>query len=66
MAVLNQIDRFQLTFDAIRRVPRLNPMVTEAEDRLSAQLQRHKAYVMEHGEDLPEVQNWKWTPWQRG
>jgi xylulose-5-phosphate/fructose-6-phosphate phosphoketolase len=40
-------------------------MVTEAEDRLSAQLQRHKAYVMEHGEDLPEVQNWKWTPWQR-
>ncbi len=63
MAVLNQMDRFQLTFDAIRRIPRLKSTVREAEDRLNMQLQRHKAYVMEHGEDLPEVQNWKWTPW---
>jgi xylulose-5-phosphate/fructose-6-phosphate phosphoketolase len=60
MTVLNNMDRFQLTFDAIRRIPRLKSMIPAAEDRLYAQLQRHKAYVMECGEDLPEVQNWKW------
>jgi xylulose-5-phosphate/fructose-6-phosphate phosphoketolase len=25
-------------------------------------MQRHKLYVSEHGEDMPEVKNWKWTP----
>jgi xylulose-5-phosphate/fructose-6-phosphate phosphoketolase len=60
MTVLNQIDRFQLTFDAIRRVPRLAGMIPQASDWLQANLQRHKEYVMECGEDLPEIQNWKW------
>ncbi|MCU1291296.1 MAG: Xylulose-5-phosphate phosphoketolase [Bryobacterales bacterium] len=60
MTVLNQLDRFQLTFDAIRRVPRLASMIPQASDWLQANLQRHKEYVMECGEDLPEIQNWKW------
>ena len=30
-------------------------------DRLQANHQRHKAYVMQHGEDLPEVRDWKWS-----
>ena len=60
MTVLNNMDRFQLTFDAIRRIPRLHSMLTTASDWLYSNLQRHKEYVMECGEDLPEVQNWKW------
>ena len=60
MTVLNQIDRFQLAFDAIRRIPRLEHLVAKTNDWLNANLQRHKAYVMEYGEDLPEVRNWKW------
>jgi len=24
-------------------------------------MQRHKIYVSEHGEDLPEVRDWKWN-----
>ncbi len=60
MTVLNNMDRFQLTFDAIRRIPRLKSMVEKASDWLYDNLQRHKSYVMEHGEDLPEVRNWKW------
>ncbi|MGA8028655.1 MAG: phosphoketolase family protein [Bryobacteraceae bacterium] len=60
MTVLNNIDRFQLTFDAIRRIPRLESLVQSASDRYYDNLQRHRAYVMEHGEDLPEVLNWKW------
>jgi xylulose-5-phosphate/fructose-6-phosphate phosphoketolase len=60
MTVVNQIDRFQLTFDAIRRVPRLASLIPQASDWLQSNLQRHKEYVMECGEDLPEIQNWKW------
>ncbi len=60
MTVLNNMDRFQLTFDAISRIPRLQPMVEKASDWLYSNLQRHKEYVMEHGEDLPEILNWKW------
>jgi xylulose-5-phosphate/fructose-6-phosphate phosphoketolase len=25
-------------------------------------MQKHKLYVSEHGEDMPEVRDWKWTP----
>lgn len=60
MTVLNNMDRFQLAFDAIRRIPRLRAMVDKATDELYANHQRHKEYVMQYGEDLPEVQNWKW------
>jgi xylulose-5-phosphate/fructose-6-phosphate phosphoketolase len=60
MCVLNNIDRFQLTFDAIRRVPRLASRVDATEQWYSEQIQRHKLYVAENGEDLPEIRNWKW------
>ena len=61
MCVLNNIDRFQLTFDAIRRIPRYKNKVDAAYQRYTEEIQRHKLYVTEHGEDLPEVRNWKWT-----
>jgi xylulose-5-phosphate/fructose-6-phosphate phosphoketolase len=60
MTVLNQIDRFTLSYDAIRRIPRLQHMVGQTKNWLDANLQRHKDYVMAHGEDLPEVRDWKW------
>ncbi|MEO8726960.1 MAG: phosphoketolase family protein [Acidobacteriaceae bacterium] len=62
MVVLNNMDRFQLALDVIRRVPRLSPLLDEATDRYYATIQRHKAYVSEYGEDMPEVRDWKWTP----
>jgi len=61
MCVLNNIDRFQLTLDAIKRVPRLKEQVAAAEQWYSEAIQRHKLYVSEHGDDLPEVRNWRWT-----
>jgi xylulose-5-phosphate/fructose-6-phosphate phosphoketolase len=60
MCVLNNIDRFQLTLDAIRRVTRLKSQVAAAEQWYSEQIQRHKLYVSENGDDLPEVKNWRW------
>ncbi|HZP06318.1 MAG TPA: phosphoketolase family protein [Terracidiphilus sp.] len=64
MCVLNNIDRFQLTFDAIRRVPRLAAQVSATEQWYSEAIQRHRLYVTENGEDMPEVRNWRW-PKQR-
>ncbi len=60
MCVLNNIDRYQLALDAILRVPRLKPVHEDARQRYSEQIQRHRLYVAENGQDLPEIRNWKW------
>jgi xylulose-5-phosphate/fructose-6-phosphate phosphoketolase len=60
MCVLNNIDRFQLALDAIKRVSRLAPKVAEAEQWYSEAIQRHRLYVAENGDDLPEIKNWRW------
>jgi xylulose-5-phosphate/fructose-6-phosphate phosphoketolase len=61
MVVLNNLDRYQLALDAIRRISRLSDRVEEATDRYWSTIERHKLYVSEHGEDMPEVSNWRWT-----
>jgi xylulose-5-phosphate/fructose-6-phosphate phosphoketolase len=60
MVVLNNLDRFQLTLDAIERVPRLKAEVGAARDRYWAVMERHKLYVGEHGDDMPEILHWQW------
>jgi xylulose-5-phosphate/fructose-6-phosphate phosphoketolase len=61
MTVLNRMDRFQLALDVVHRVPGLARVADRAAQRYSEAVQRHKLYVAEHGEDLPEVRNWTWT-----
>jgi xylulose-5-phosphate/fructose-6-phosphate phosphoketolase len=61
MTVLNRMDRFRLALDVVRRVPRLAGLVDRASRRFNEAVQRHKLYVWEHGEDLPEIRNWTWT-----
>jgi xylulose-5-phosphate/fructose-6-phosphate phosphoketolase len=60
MVVLNRMDRFQLALDVLERVPGLARVSEHAAARFTDALHRHKAYVSEHGEDLPEVRNWTW------
>jgi xylulose-5-phosphate/fructose-6-phosphate phosphoketolase len=60
MVVLNNLDRYQLTLDAIRRVPRLADRVEQAMAQYEATIEKHKLYVREHGEDMPEVRDWRW------
>jgi xylulose-5-phosphate/fructose-6-phosphate phosphoketolase len=60
MVVLNNLDRYQLALDAIRRIPRFGGEVQKATERYWSTMERHKLYVSEHGEDMPEVQNWRW------
>jgi xylulose-5-phosphate/fructose-6-phosphate phosphoketolase len=61
MVVLNNLDRYQLALDAIRRIPRFSNEVQKATERYWSTMERHRLYVSEHGEDMPEVQNWCWT-----
>jgi xylulose-5-phosphate/fructose-6-phosphate phosphoketolase len=66
MVVLNNLDRYQLALDAIRRIPRFADEVERATARYWDTMERHKLYVSEHGQDMPEVQDWHWTPWAPG
>jgi xylulose-5-phosphate/fructose-6-phosphate phosphoketolase len=65
MVVLNNLDRYQLALDAISRIPRLADQVEAASRRYWATIECHKRYVSEHGDDMPEVRDWRWTPWER-
>ena len=60
MVVLNNVDRFQLALDAIRRVPRLGSRVGAATARYWATIERHQRYIGEHGDDMPEIRDWAW------
>jgi xylulose-5-phosphate/fructose-6-phosphate phosphoketolase len=61
MCVCNNIDRYQLTQDAILRIPRLAGIADAARQRYSEQIQKHRLYVAENGQDLPEIRGWKWA-----
>ncbi|MBV9457365.1 MAG: phosphoketolase family protein [Bradyrhizobium sp.] len=60
MVVLNGLDRFHLALEAIERVPGLLTKGAMAKQAYQAKLTEHHRYVREHGEDMPEVQNWRW------
>jgi xylulose-5-phosphate/fructose-6-phosphate phosphoketolase len=60
MAVLNRLDRFHLAMDVIERVPGLGARAAHARQRFRDKLIDHRHYVDEHGEDMPEIQNWRW------
>jgi len=60
MTVLNQLDRYDLAIDVIDRVPRLTDRAGHARERLADRLIEHRAYIREHGEDLPEIRDWAW------
>ena len=60
VVLLNNLDRYQLALDAIRRIPRLAGQVQAETARFDAAMQRHKRYISQHGDDMPEVLNWRW------
>lgn len=60
MCVLNRIDRYNLVKDVIDRVPELGERAAYLRQEMDELLAKHKAYIRETGEDLPEIRNWKW------
>ena len=61
MVVLNDLDRFHLVNDVIDRLPGLGSRGAYAKQYLQNKLLEHKAYIEIHGEDMPEILNWKWN-----
>ncbi|BBZ53456.1 putative phosphoketolase [Mycolicibacterium phocaicum] len=63
MLVLNKMDRFQLVIDAIDLMPGLDgPAVRALRAAMVEAHDRHREWIRTHGEDLPEVTDWRWDP----
>ncbi|WP_324780972.1 phosphoketolase family protein [Thiobacillus sedimenti] len=61
MVVMNDLDRFHLVMDVATRVPALQAQAAHIKQRMRDRLCEHKQYVHLHGEDLPEIRDWKWA-----
>lgn len=62
MVVLNDLDRFHMMADVIDRLPQLGYTAAYAKQFTRDKLIEHKAYIRQHGEDMPEVREWRWSP----
>ena len=60
MAVLNDLDRFHLVIDAVNRLPQTGSEGVYLKQQLEDKLVEHQQYIRCHGEDLPEIRNWRW------
>jgi len=60
MAVMNEIDRFNLAMAAVKRLPGLGEAGARVAEACAQALNEHWNYVREHGEDMPRIQNWRW------
>jgi xylulose-5-phosphate/fructose-6-phosphate phosphoketolase len=60
MTVLNDLDRYHLVIDVIDRLPQLESRGDYLKNLMQEKLIMHKEYICLYGEDMPEVQNWKW------
>ena len=61
MTVLNDLDRYHLAGDAVDRVKRLGNVAAYFKQMLRDKLIEHRQYIVRHGEDMPEIRNWKWN-----
>jgi xylulose-5-phosphate/fructose-6-phosphate phosphoketolase len=61
LAIINQIDRFNLVIDVIDGVEILGCRAAHLKQSMQDQILRQRAYAYEHGMDDPLVSDWQWT-----
>ena len=60
LAILNQVDRFNLVIDVIDRVPRLQTKAAHLKEKMKNEIILNLSYAHEHGTDRSEITNWTW------
>jgi xylulose-5-phosphate/fructose-6-phosphate phosphoketolase len=60
LAILNQIDRFDLAIDVIDRVPRLQLTAAHTKEWLKDQIIESVNYAHQNGIDSKEIREWTW------
>ena len=60
LAILNQVDRFNLAIDVIDRVPKLQVKAAHVKEWLKGQIIQAVNYAHENGIDQKEIREWKW------
>ncbi|MDL2172331.1 MULTISPECIES: phosphoketolase family protein [Asaia] len=60
MTVRNNLDRYHIVLNAVRRVPALSGHAAYVTQMINDKLVEHKRYIAQYGADMPEILNWKW------
>lgn len=58
MRVLSEMDRFHIAKNAAQGV--LGQKASDFAKEMDDKVAYHTTYIREHGDDIPEVQNWQW------
>ena len=60
MTVRNDLDRFHLAMDAIDRLPQTGHKGLYLKQQLKDKLLEHRQYINQHGQDMPDIRDWRW------
>jgi xylulose-5-phosphate/fructose-6-phosphate phosphoketolase len=60
MVVLNGLDRFHLFGNAVAHLPQLSDHLEGVRHFIDDKLRAHRQFIVEHGEDMPEILGWQW------
>jgi xylulose-5-phosphate/fructose-6-phosphate phosphoketolase len=60
MLMMNDLDRYRIAIDVIRRIPGLEERYGSLVEFFEDERSRLRAYAYAHGEDSPDVLGWEW------